>query len=181
VQTNSGWAEIRPWRPGDEALAAATQPFLSIKSLSSRFLAGTGGRLPAGYLRHVALGARAAWDAQVAAVDGHLLGWTEFGRSPGTITEADIAVLVADPWQRQGLATALIRAMLPRAFAAGVRAISADVLPGNEAAHALLRSLFGVRLRYAYQDGIVHYTAPLTVPTTVSPGRQPLTASPGPL
>jgi GNAT superfamily N-acetyltransferase len=159
--------EIRPWRSGDDALALAAQPYLSAKSLANRFLAGTGGRLPAMYLRHVAAGIRPEWDAQVAAipeqfigwaaVPGHLAGWAEFGRMPGVQDEADLAVLVADPWHRQGVASALIRALLPRVIDAGVRHLHADVLPGNIAARALLTSLFGTDLRSATEDGVLRY------------------------
>lgn len=154
-------ATLRPWRPGDEALAAAAEPFLSAASLSQRFLAGTGGRLPAAYLRHVAKGARPEWDAQVAAAPGALLGWAEFGRAPGERDTADLAVLVADPWHRQGIASALIRSLIPRMAAAGVRTLHADVLPSNQAAQALLRSIFEPDLRYVYADGVVRYAAPV--------------------
>ncbi len=173
--------EIRPWRTGDELLAAAAEPFLSEASLTSRFLAGTGGRLPTPYLRHIALGPRATWDAQTATGEpaggcglngatrsAHLLGWAEFGRRPERPAVADLAVIMADPWQRQGIATALIRAMLPRILAAGVAELEADVLPGNRAAHGLLRSLFDGRLRASYVDGVVHYRMPLDVPVATA-------------
>src|SRR5215831_19257329 len=101
--------DIRPWHQGDEALAVATERFLSAASLSHRFLAGTGGRLPGGYVRHIAAGPRPAWDAQVAACDDHLIGWAEFGRMPGDLALADLGVIVADPWHRRGIATVLIR------------------------------------------------------------------------
>jgi RimJ/RimL family protein N-acetyltransferase len=159
--------EIRPWRTGDDLLAAEAQPYLSEASLTSRFLAGTGGRLPTPYRRHIALGPRVTWDAQAAATTTHLVGWAEFGRRPDELAVADLAVLVADPWQRQGIATALVRALLPRLLAAGVRELEADVLPGNRAAHGLLRSLFDGRLRASYVDGLVHYRMPLDAPLDV--------------
>jgi RimJ/RimL family protein N-acetyltransferase len=98
----------------------------------------------------------------------HLWGWAEFGRKPDELAVADLAVLVVDPWQRQGIATALVRAMLPRMLAAGVRELAADVLPGNRAAHGLLRSLFDGRLRASYVDGVVHYRLPLEVPVATA-------------
>jgi GNAT superfamily N-acetyltransferase len=164
--------EIRPWRCGDEALALAAEPYLSMRSLNQRFLAGTGGRLPASYLRHVAGGPRPTWDAQVAVGPGHLIGWAEFGRySPGS-DEGDLAVMVADPWHRQGIATALIQAMLPRMTAAGLHTLHADMLPGNAAAFGLLTSLFG-RLTGAVTDGVAHFdmtlTAALPCPPEVVP------------
>ena len=104
---------IRPWRTGDETLAGAATAYLSVTSLTNRFLAGTGGRLPAAYVRHIAIGPRPTWDAYVAEGDGHLIGWAEFGRVNATSPEADLAVIVADPWHRQGIASAMIRALLP--------------------------------------------------------------------
>jgi ribosomal protein S18 acetylase RimI-like enzyme len=163
-----GTVEIRAWQHGDARLAAATEPFLSASSLSHRFLAGTGGHLPTAYLRHIAGGARPEWDAQVAAGPGHLLGWSEFGRAPGEHDTADLAVLVADPWHRQGVASALIRAMLPRMAEAGVRTLHADVLPSNQAAQALLMSVFGRGLRYVYEDGVVRYRVPLNAAITAA-------------
>ena len=161
---------IRPWRTGDETLACAAVPYLSVTSLSNRFLAGTGGRLPAAYVRHIAAGPRPTWDAYVAEGDGHLIGWAEFGRVNATSPEADLAVIVADPWHRQGIASAMIRALLPRCFATGdeprgcatrrrgVARLGADILPGNTAAYGLLRSLFGDHLHGEFSDGVVRYT-----------------------
>lgn len=149
---------IRPWRTGDETLACAAVPYLSVTSLSSRFLAGTGGRLPAAYVRHVAAGPGLTWDAYVSEGDGHLIGWAEFGRVNATSPEADLAVIVADPWHRQGIASAMIRALLPRCFATGVARLGADILPGNTAAYGLLRSLFGDHLHGEFSDGVVRYT-----------------------
>jgi acetyltransferase len=161
---------IRPWRTGDETLACAAIPYLSVTSLSNRFLAGTGGRLPAAYVRHIAAGSRPTWDAYVAEGDGHLIGWAEFGRVNATSPEADLAVIVADPWHRQGIASAMIRALLPRCFATGdeprgcatrrlggVTRLGADILPGNTAAYGLLRSLFGDHLHGEFSDGVVRY------------------------
>jgi GNAT superfamily N-acetyltransferase len=149
--------EIRPWHCGDELLAVAAEPYLSSTSLAYRFLTGTGGRLPKEYLRHIAAGPSPTWDAQVAVGPDHLIGWAEFGRLPGRPDEADLAVIVADPWQRRGIATALIRAMLPRCLAAGVRQLHADVSPTNRAARGLLLSLFSPGLSAGFVDGVVHY------------------------
>jgi acetyltransferase len=149
---------IRPWRTGDETLASAATPYMSVTSLTNRFLAGTGGRLPSAYVRHLAAGPRPTWDAYVAEGDGHLIAWAEFGRVNATSPEADLAVIVADPWHRQGIASAMIRALLPRCFATGVARLGADILPGNTAAYGLLRSLFGQHLRGEFSDGVVRYT-----------------------
>jgi len=126
--------EIRPWRPGDQQLLIAAQRDLSRASLSSRFFVGTS-TLPVKYLRYVAHAPRERWDAQVATHRGRLLGWAEFARLPARPDEADIAVLVIDAWQRQGVATALFRAMIA--------------------------AVFGDTIRASFEDGLLHYKMPV--------------------
>jgi GNAT superfamily N-acetyltransferase len=155
--------EIRPWRAGDDLLAGAAGEHLSTRSLSRRFLAGTGGTLPPWYRRHLAAGPRPEWDAQIAVADGCAIGWAEYGRAPGVTVAADLAVIVVDAWHRRGVATGLIRALLPRAFAAGVRDLGADLLPDNTAAQALLRSLFGADLRGRFADGTLRFEVSLSL------------------
>jgi L-amino acid N-acyltransferase YncA len=156
--------EIRPWTDGDVTMVAAAQPYLSTATLSRRFHAGTGDRLPEWYLRHLATGPRPTWDAQVAAVPslrhgepGMLVGWAEFGRLAGEPAVADLSIVVADPWQRRGIGSALIRALLPRCVAAGVRVLHADVLPSNRAARGLLASLFPTGMVASFRDGVIHF------------------------
>jgi hypothetical protein len=55
---------------------------------------------------HPIPGPRPEWDAQVAIEHGVLCGWAEYGRSPACGDGADLAVLIADRWQRTGLASA---------------------------------------------------------------------------
>ncbi len=149
--------EYRPWRAGDETLVATAEMFLSPRSLNDRFFVGTGGRLPAAYVRHIAGGPRTTWDAHVVVAGGTLLGWAEYGRRPGRLDEADLGVIVVDPWQRQGIGTALVQDLLPRAYRAGVRRLNADVLPGNTAAHAMLAKALGPGLDHSFSEGVVHY------------------------
>jgi L-amino acid N-acyltransferase YncA len=149
--------EIRPWTDGDVALVAAAQPYLSSATLSRRFLAGIGDRLPEWYLRHLAAGPRPTWDAQVAALPGMLVAWAEFGRRFDEPTVADLSIVVTDPWHRRGIGSALVRAMLPRCVAAGVRVLEADVLPSNRAARGLLTSLFPTGLVASFRDGLIHF------------------------
>ena len=168
--------EIRPWQCGDELLAVAAERHLSVTSLAYRFLTGTGGRLPKDYLRHIAAGPGPTWDAQVAVGSGHLIGWAEFGRLPGRPEEADLAVIVADAWQRHGIATALVREMLPRCLAAGVRLLHADVSPTNRAARGLLQSLFSPGIHAGFVDGVVHYELSLLAALRETPTEAVLSA-----
>ena len=113
--------------------------------------------MPSAYVRHIAAGPRRTWDAQVAIADGTLLGWAEFGRRTDTDEVADLGVLVVDPWQRHGIATTLIRELIPQAYAAGVRTLTADVLPSNAAAHRMLVKAFGRIPSWEYVGSVVHY------------------------
>ncbi len=148
--------EVRPWRHGDQALLISAQRDLSPASLSSRFFVGLS-TLPVKYLRYVAHAPRERWDAQLAIQHDRLLGWAEFARTAARPDEADLAVLVIDAWRRRGVATALLTAMLPRAAAAGVRVLHADIEPRNTAARAMIKKASGGRLTAAYEDGLLHY------------------------
>ncbi|MER7004937.1 GNAT family N-acetyltransferase [Dactylosporangium sp. NPDC000555] len=161
---------IRPWCDGDQGLVVAAQRNLSAATIDRRFLVGSGGRLPVAYLRHIAAGARPEWDAQVAVDGGVLCGWAEYGRVPARDPAADVAVLVADPWQRTGLASALVRALVQRMIAAGIRAIHADVAGSNAAARGLVRALAGSDPGPTYADGLLHFAFDLAaVPQDPAP------------
>jgi RimJ/RimL family protein N-acetyltransferase len=157
---------VRPWQPGDERLLLRSASGISPASLRSRFFAGVP-RLPPAYLRHIATAAGREWDAQVALCGDRLVGWAEFTRA-GSPAEADIAVLVVDRWQRRGVATALLRSMLPRVTEAGVKILHADVELGNEAVRRLMAAVLGEvpapagrepegRLSAEIRDGLLHY------------------------
>jgi GNAT superfamily N-acetyltransferase len=162
---------IRPWRGGDDRLLLRAAAAISPTSLRNRFLAGVP-RLPEAYLRRIATLPRTVWDAQVAIRDGYpddVIGWVEFVRT-GDRAEADIAVLVLDAWQRRGVGRALMGSLLPRAAAAGIRTLHADIDLSNEAARRLLASVLGRdRLTGQVVDGLLHYT--MTVPTMTVPAR----------
>jgi GNAT superfamily N-acetyltransferase len=155
---------IRPWRGGDERLLTRAAAAISPASLRNRFLAGVP-RLPETYLRRITTLPRTVWDAQVAIRDGYpddVVGWVEFVRT-GNPLEADIAILVLDAWQRRGVGRALVGSLLPRAAAAGIRTLHADIDLSNEAARRLLASVLGRdRLTAQVVDGLLHYT--MTVP-----------------
>lgn len=55
--------------------------------------------------------------------------------------QAELGVTVTDTWQRRGIATLLIRALMRFARAHGFRELTGVVLPDNQAMLALARSL----------------------------------------
>ena len=130
-----GWAEfVRYTSPGPDGGGAG----------------GTGGGAAAG----AASGSADAGSADAHSADAH---------SADAGSEADLAILVLDAWQRRGIGRALVGALVPAAAAAGVRLLHADLDPANNAARGLLTSVLGRdRLTGRVVDGLLHYTARLT-------------------
>jgi GNAT superfamily N-acetyltransferase len=74
---------------------------------------------------------------------------------------------VLDRWQRRGVGSALLRAMLPRIADAGVKILHADAELGNEAVRRLPAAVLGPaggvgavqpwRLSARMVDGLLHY------------------------
>src|SRR6267378_3891826 len=58
-------------------------------------------------------------EAVVAVVDGEIVGVARYARWPGT-DRADLAVVVADDWQRQGLATRMLSGLADLALSSGI-------------------------------------------------------------
>jgi RimJ/RimL family protein N-acetyltransferase len=134
-------ARIRPWEPGDLDRLARGAGALSATTRYRRFWAGVPG-LPYGYLASIERRWPTEWDAVVAVEGEQLLGWAEFARD-GRPGSADIAFCVVDDWQRRGLGTALLAALLARCAAAGVGCLHADIQGDNVAARALWAAAAG--------------------------------------
>jgi GNAT superfamily N-acetyltransferase len=73
---------------------------------------------------------------------------------------AEIAFLVIDEFQRQGLASALLRHLAGLARACGISAFIAEVLPANSAMLQVLERS-GLRLQISRERDVVHVTAEL--------------------
>ena len=98
-------------------------------------------------------------EAVVGVVAGEIVGVARYFRQPGTDT-ADLAVVVADDWQRQGLATRLLRALADTAVAEGVHRFSVTIQGDNRPALNLLRRLSpGVKFAISY--GVAEATVPV--------------------
>jgi RimJ/RimL family protein N-acetyltransferase len=69
---------------------------------------------------------------------------------PGT---ADLACVVTDPWQDQGIGTLLTDRLLSLAARDGIRRLTASTFAANERARALLRK-FSFRAQWAGADVI---------------------------
>jgi RimJ/RimL family protein N-acetyltransferase len=73
--------------------------------------------------------------------------------------QAEIAFIVIDSYQRQGIGAILVRHIVELARAAGLKQLSADVLPENVAMLTVL-GRFGFRTR-GMDPQVVHLTLPL--------------------
>lgn len=98
-------------------------------------------------------------EAVVGVVDGEIVGVARYFRQPGTDT-ADLAVVVADAWQRRGLASRLLLALGDTAFAEGIRRLSMTIQGDNRPALTLVQRLSpGVRFAISY--GVAEATVPV--------------------
>ncbi len=96
----------------------------------------------------------------VAAVEGgEVIGVAQYSRAPGA-PEADMAIVVADAWQRQGIGTRLVAALADRAVTNGVSTFSVDIQGDNFGALRLFKRIApGGRL--AFSGGVGEGVVPL--------------------
>jgi RimJ/RimL family protein N-acetyltransferase len=82
-------------------------------------------------------------EALVAQAPGapEIVGVARFIRDPDNPGDAEVAVLVADAWQRRGVGTLLLAELARRASAVGISQFTAEVLTENTPTLALVRHL----------------------------------------
>jgi RimJ/RimL family protein N-acetyltransferase len=80
-------------------------------------------------------------EAVVAVVENEIVGVARYARRPGSDL-AEVAVVVADGWQRQGLATRMLGALTERALSEGVRQFTLNMQSDNTAVLRLVRRLY---------------------------------------
>jgi RimJ/RimL family protein N-acetyltransferase len=80
-------------------------------------------------------------EAVVAIFDDEIVGVARYARRPGAET-AEVAVVVADDWQRQGLATRMCGVLGALAATAGVRQFNLNMQADNPAVLRLVRRLY---------------------------------------
>jgi GNAT superfamily N-acetyltransferase len=145
---------IRPIEPGDKAKLAEGLRKLSNETIRKRFLAAKP-RFSSSELRyltevdgvnHIALVAVLAADPDV------LVAVARCVRLPDRDDTAEMAIVVGDPWQGQGLGGALAEALADAAVARGIRSFAATMLADNEPARRLMRA-FARRLEEGAVSG----------------------------
>ena len=140
------WVSVRQLRPEDAPALAAAVERLSALSRYRRFHSA----LPrlteqmVGYLTDIDHHDHEALVAVPQGSGGIIVGVARFIRDPAHPDTAEVAVAVADSWQRRGLGTLLLRRLARRASEAGIRTVTGDILAENYPTVKLARRL-GVR------------------------------------
>lgn len=127
--------QVRPWRDGDLERLRDAEASFSPATLTSRFMIGTRD-LPRAYLaalRRRPEGDR-RWPIEVAFAGGELVAVGEGFVGPDG---AEVAIFVADAWQRRGVGAQLLAALLERFRSAGVTHITAETAMSNTSVTAL--------------------------------------------
>jgi RimJ/RimL family protein N-acetyltransferase len=98
-------------------------------------------------------------EAIVAVVEGEIVGVARYSRKPGTDL-AEMAVVVADDYQKHGLGTRLLAALGDRATRAGITRFSLTMLADNRAAVRLMRR-FDPTIKLVFSGGVYEATVPV--------------------
>jgi RimJ/RimL family protein N-acetyltransferase len=98
-------------------------------------------------------------EAVVAVVENEIVGVARYARRPGA-DAAEVAVVVADAWQRQGLATRMLGALTERALSEGVRQFSLNMQSDNLAVLRLVRRLYP-EARLSHSQGTCEAIVPV--------------------
>ena len=131
---------IRPIRPEDKALLKWGLAQLSDATIQRRFLTPKP-RFTAGELRYLTEVDGHDHVALVAIdTDGHLVGVGRFVRLEDP-AEAEIAIVIADHLQGQGLGTRIGYDLVEQAVAHGIERFTATMQGDNRPAHALMAKL----------------------------------------
>jgi RimJ/RimL family protein N-acetyltransferase len=156
-RTRDGRAvEIRALRPDDKDDMLAAVGRTGTQSLQRRFFVVKRGFseqeiaffMNINFANHVALVALAEEEGRKVIIGGGRYIVTE----PG---QAEIAFVVIDDYQGQGLGTLLMRHLAVIARKAGLKALIADVLPENAAMRKVF-SKFGFQARRGKDPQVVH-------------------------
>jgi RimJ/RimL family protein N-acetyltransferase len=130
---------IRPIEPGDKERLVNGLAQLSAESIRRRFLAAKP-RFSKSELRYLTEVDGVNHIALVALEDDQLVAVARCVRLPDRPDTAEMAIVVGDPWQGQGLGRALSIALADAAVEVGIRRFAATMLGDNEAARRLMRT-----------------------------------------
>jgi RimJ/RimL family protein N-acetyltransferase len=133
---------VRPIAADDKDRLARGLRQLSEESIRKRFLASKP-RFTKAELRYLTEVDGVNHIALVAVLEDdpdQLVGVARCVRLPDRHDTAEMAIVVGDPWQNQGLGRALATALADAARATGIRRFAATMLGDNEPARRLMRT-----------------------------------------
>lgn len=156
---------IRPIRPEDEPLIIAFHQQVSDQSVYLRYFHAMkySARVAHERLTRICFN---DYDREIALVaeirdpSPAILGVCRLTRKHG-IPEAEFAMLVADPHQRQGIGTELLTRLVEVACWEGIQRLTGEILSENEAMRRLCKRI-GFQLEPAGEPGILHASLALT-------------------
>jgi RimJ/RimL family protein N-acetyltransferase len=137
---------IRPIRPDDKRLLSAGLNAMSKTSVQRRFLAPKTrfSQSELRYLTEVDGWNHVALVAESPTQPGRrLIGVVRYVRLPEDPQAAEVAFVVADDFQRRGVATLLAGELAQRAQMRGIRRFTATMASDNVPAHRLMEKLAG--------------------------------------
>jgi GNAT superfamily N-acetyltransferase len=126
---DAGRHPIRPLRADDVDRMRRFYGRLSAETVYRRYF--TPGRPGDAELRRLFDGYPGARDVLVALSGDEVVGLAEGARPRGRPEVVEFGVVVADAWQRSGIGSRLVRALVDRAAASGAVAMRADTLAEN--------------------------------------------------
>jgi acetyltransferase len=149
-----GTVRIRPIAPGDRDVVRRFYGDLSADSLEARFLGATPGIAEAtarffcgpDHEHREGLVAEALDDSRTSTIVGHLC------LEPSPDGRVEMAIAVADAWQRRGIGRELLLTAIDWAGAHGICALDASTRWSNTAILGLVRSI-GLPVRFGPVDG----------------------------
>jgi RimJ/RimL family protein N-acetyltransferase len=145
---------VRPIAADDKAKLARGLRQLSEESIRKRFLASKP-RFTSAELRYLTEVDGVNHIALVAVLEDdpdQLVAVARCVRLPDRPATAEMAIVVGDPWQNQGLGRAMATALADAALAVGIRRFAATMLGDNEPARRLMRT-FARRLEEGQISG----------------------------
>lgn len=151
---------IRVLEPADVPLVEAMSDDLSVRSMAQRFFVGTP-RIPAAMLRQLRGIDHVREEAVVALVGDRVVGLAQYVCTAAAA--AEVAVLVTDPWQRNGIGRRLAIRLSELAAARCISRFEASVLVENLPARRMLASIWPTS-RYTVDGHELQYVMPLRNP-----------------
>lgn len=173
----AGRITIRPLDADDAERLLGLGGRLSPQSTYQRFFTPLAA-LPEPLLRRLLAIDHNDQEALAATVNDQIIGVARYARWPAEPDTADLAVVIADAWQRHGLARRLILKLSGLAQTRQIRLFTATTLADNQGITKLFHQLWP-QTRGQYDDGLTSYRLPLPPVTTGQARTDPATVSRG--